>query len=432
MRELSVAGGRMTGVTESTPQARRASLTLALTLAAMSVFGPFSIDTPFPAFKSMAAQLAVSDAAMQQLVSTYLLSFALMSIFHGPISDAVGRKPVVIAGASVYALASIGCAVSPSFGMLLVFRALQGMSAGAGMIIGRAVIQDLFTGAEAQRQMSMVSMIFGVAPAVAPVLGGALLSIGPWQGIFWFLSLWGAFVAILVALTLPESHPAEKRTPLRVRPLLEGLAACGMNGAFQRLAIAMMLMFAGQFLYIAGAAIIVRDRLGLGEQDFWVLFLPLITGIMTGAWVQNRLAPRVRGRYLAAAGFVVALASALVNLLLVELPATSGVLPWAVLPLGGIAFGVQLSFPILTVTMLELFPQRRGSAASMQAFEQLLLNAVVAGVVVPLVAGSLTSLALTSLAFVLAGGLMGGWHALTMRVRRGPTDAENYLPNADL
>lgn len=339
---------------------------------------------------------------------------------------------MVIAGALLYAAASVGCALSPSIAMLLTFRAAQGMTAGAGLIIGRAVIQDLFVGAEAQRQMSMVSMIFGVAPAAAPVLGGALLRVGPWQTIFWFLSLWGAAVAILVALTLPESHPKSKRAPVRVKPLLEGLVTCGKNGGFQRLAVTMILMFAGQLIFVLGAATIVRDRLGLGEQDFWVLFLPFIVGIMTGAWVQNRLAHRVRGRYLAAVGFLIALASALVNLALQIIPATASKLPWAVIAPGGIAFGVQLSFPILTVTMLALFPTRRGSAASMQAFEQLLVNALLAGVVVPIVTKSLVVVAATSVGLILVGGIAGGWHALTMRVHRGPSDAENYLPQTNV
>lgn len=397
------------------PTYEKASAVLALTLAAMSCFGPFSIDTPFPAFKDMAAAFSVSDATMQLLVSTYLLSFAFMSILHGPISDAVGRKPVVIVGSLLYAVASIACAFAPSFPMLLVFRACQGMSAGAGMIIGRAVIQDLFSGAEAQKQMAMVSMIFGVAPALAPVLGGWILLAGPWQWIFGFLGLWGVFVAVIVALTLPESHPREKRQPLRLGPILSGLWACATNVRFQHLAVAMMLTFAGQFLYIAGAPMFVRDRLGLGEQDFWVLFVPMIIGIMGGSFAQARLAHRVKGTRLVAVGMGIALAAALANVALALVPATSGKLPWAVLVPGGIAFGVQLCFPVLTVAMLSLFPTRRGAASSMQSFEQLLLNAGIAGVLVPFVGGSVLTMALAALVLVGVGSLLGVWALLLDR-----------------
>lgn len=373
----------------------------------MSCFGPLSIDTAFPAFRQMGAQFHVSPGAMQQLVSVYLLSFALMSILHGPISDAVGRKRPIIVGALIYAAASVGCALAPSFAMLLVFRALQGMSAGAGMILGRAIVQDLFRGAEARRQMSMVQMIFGAAPAVAPVLGGAILALGPWRWIFWFLSLWGAFVAILVALRLPESHPVENRVPLRVGPVVEGLGAAMSNLRFQHLAVAMVLTFASQFLYIAGAAVFVRDRLGLGEQDFWVLFVPLIIGIIGGSLVQQRIAHRVRAERIVAVGLGIIVVTAVANVVLAWLPATSGRLPWAVLAPTGLAFGAQLVFPVFTVAMLDLFPHRRGAAASAQSFEQLLFNAALSGVIVPIVGGSVLSMSITALVLGGLGALLG-------------------------
>lgn len=400
----------------------KASITLALTLAVMGVFGPFSMDTVFPAFKVMGEQFHADDAAMQSVVSVYILAFAGMSIFHGPISDAVGRKKVVIVGAVLYALASVAAAFAPSLPVLLLFRAVQGATAGSGMIIGRAVVRDLFSGAEAQRQMAMVSMIFSVAPALAPVIGGLLLKVGPWSLIFFFLGLYGAFVAILVALTLPESLPPERRQPLRLTPLLRGLGAVGRNLSFQVMAVAMSISFAAQFLYISSAPLFVRNLLGLGEQDFWVMFVPMIIGIMSGAWVQQRYADRVPGSRLVKIGLGVAMLTGVVNIALALLPATSGRLPWAVLAPAGIAFGVQVAFPVLTVAMLDLFPERRGSAASMQAFEQLLLNAVIAGVVAPLATRSVLTLAITSFAFTAVGALvLGVSHVLTSR-RTGDVD----------
>ena len=176
-------------------------------LALLGMFGPFSIDTPFPAFQEMGADLDVSEASMQLVVSAYLGAFAVMSLFHGPLSDAVGRKPVMVTGAAVYALASIGCALAPSLPVLLGFRVLQGMSAGAGTIVSRTVVRDLFEGARAQRLMSTIAMIFGIGPALAPIVGGWLLLLGPWPLVFWFLSLFGTVIALSVLVLLPESHP---------------------------------------------------------------------------------------------------------------------------------------------------------------------------------------------------------------------------------
>lgn len=196
---------------------------LLVILAGLGMVGPFSIDTIFPAFQQMEPDLGVSALALQQLVSVYLLAFAVMSLFHGPLSDALGRKPVVLAGGVLYVLASIGCAVAPNLSWLLVGRAVQGLSAGAGQIISRAMVRDIFSGDFAQRVMSHIAMIFGLAPAAAPIVGGWLLSAGNWRGIFWFLTAYGAALFVLVLVALPETHPPQARTPLRLGPLAAGL-----------------------------------------------------------------------------------------------------------------------------------------------------------------------------------------------------------------
>src|SRR3546814_1214113 len=134
---------------------------LALLLGGLAMFGPFSIDTIFPAFPEMGAALGADKLAMQQTISAYLVAYALMSVVHGPLSDAIGRRKVIIGGLAVFTLASVGCALSSDLPTLLAFRALQGLSAGVGLIVGRALIRDVLHGDAAQRLMSQVSMIFG-------------------------------------------------------------------------------------------------------------------------------------------------------------------------------------------------------------------------------------------------------------------------------
>ena len=176
------------------------------------MFGPFSIDTIFPAFPQLSAQLGADKLAMQQTISVYLLAYALMSVVHGPLSDAVGRRRVIIGGLAVFTLASVGCALAPDLGTLLLFRALQGLSAGVGLIVGRAAIRDLFQGDDAQRLMSQVSMIFGIAPAIAPLVGGWILGWARWPMIFWFLTAFSVLLLASTALWLPETHPKDRKS----------------------------------------------------------------------------------------------------------------------------------------------------------------------------------------------------------------------------
>ena len=149
--------------------------------------GPFTIDTIFPAFPAIERDYATDAVAMQQSISVYLVTLGVMSLLHGPLSDALGRKPVIIGGMLLYAGASVVCALAPTLPVLLLGRALQGVCAGAGTIVGRTVVRDLFHGEQAQRVMAQISMIFAVAPAAAPIFGGWLIGIAHWRMIFWAL-----------------------------------------------------------------------------------------------------------------------------------------------------------------------------------------------------------------------------------------------------
>lgn len=391
------------------PLAARATLLTTGLLAALSMFGPFSIDTVFPAFPAMSAQFGADSTAMQQVTSIYLLSFGAMSLFHGPLSDALGRKPVMVSGIVLYVGASVGCALSTSLPMLLAFRALQGVTAGAGQIVARAVVRDLYEGPRAQQVMSQIVMIFAIAPAVAPVVGGWILLVGPWPWIFWFLVVFGGLMAVATAWILPETHPRQVRSPLRLGPLLRGLWEVARLPAFLRVAMAASLGFAGQFIYIVAAPIFVVDLLGLGPQDFWVFFAPTIACMVLGAYLAGRAAGRIEPRTLATIGLTIAAGAGLVN---VALQATPGLpaLPWAIVGPALLAFGIALVFPIMQLAMLDLFPHRRGAASSVGSFLTLMLNSALAGLISPLVTDTRLELAVTSLVFVVLGWIVWAWH----------------------
>jgi len=355
---------------------------LALLLAGLAMFGPFAIDTIFPAFPQIRTQFAVDKLAMQQTISVYLFAYALMSLVHGPLSDALGRKRVIVAGLVVFTLASVGCALSNSLSMLLVFRALQGLSAGVGLIVGRAVIRDVLHGDDAQRLMSQVSMIFGIAPAIAPIIGGWILGWDRWPMIFWFLVAFSLLLLVTTWFALPETHPPASRLPLRLAPLLRGYWDICTNARFQRLAAAGALNFGALFLYIASAPAFVIDLLGLNERQFGWFFIPVIAGMTLGALVSGRSAGRLDGMRLANIGFACCGVATLIGIGY-NLWAPTPKIPWAVLPMSLNSFGIALVFPIVTLAILDMYPHQRGSASSLQAFIGLALNVVIAGMLSP-------------------------------------------------
>lgn len=396
------------------PTSRRVVVGIPIALAMLAMLGPFSIDTPFPAFAQMRGEFGVDASATQLVVTVYMLAFASTSMFHGPLSDSLGRRPVIVWSLGVYAVASLACTLAPSLEWLLIGRAVQGMAAGGSMIVSRTIIRDLFDGARAQRLMSRVAVIFGIAPALAPILGGVILQLGPWRLVFGFLGLLGVLLIAVTVLVLPESHPPERRTPLRLGDVLAGLLAVLRLGSFHRVAWAATLVFGAQFLYIGGAAIFVGDVLGLGELDYWQLFVPMIGAMMIGSSVSGRMADVLGSRELVSIGCGIALAGGLLGVA-VALTPWGDAMPWAILGVSLIALGNGLCYPNFQLLVLDLLPARRGAVMSAMSFVTLVFNAVVAVAVTPLIGASVLGFALTALACVVVGVGCWVWHRATER-----------------
>ncbi len=385
--------------------------TLAVLLAALGMLGPFSIDTYLPAFSGIARALDATPLQMQQTLSAYLFGYAFMNVFHGALADSFGRRPVVLWGIGVFTLASVGCALAPTIGWLVFFRALQGLSTGAGIVVSRAVIRDMFPPDEAQRVMSQVTIYFGVAPAVAPIIGGWLFVHVDWHGIFWFLALVGLLLWSANWRWLPETLHPSHRQPFEVRHLMRGYYQLLSDPRFLLLALASGIPFNGMFLYVLAAPEFLGTHLALGPTEFFWFFLLTITGIMSGAWVSGRFAGRVPARTQIRYGFTVmfgiAVANVLANLLF-EPQAW-----WALPPIAVFSFGWALNVPAVTLMVLDLFPLRRGMASSLQAVVGSVANGLVAGVIAPLVMHSTVGLATTSLAMLCIG--LGAWLLLRHR-----------------
>jgi len=365
------------------------------------MLGPFAIDTYLPAFFSMATDLQASPLQMQQTLSVYLAAFAFMFLFHGALSDSYGRKPIIIAGLVGFLAGSIGCALSDDITSLLLFRALQGLSVGAGMVVGRAMIRDLFDETEAQKLMALVTLWFGIAPAIAPIIGGYLYIWFGWASIFWFLAAITVALMLVIIFSIHETHPKEKRQPFRPRPLLAGYREVGANVPFLLLSLAVGFNFNAFFLYFMSAPVYATEILKLSAQQFAWLFIPGIAGIMTGAFISGRVAGKLSFSATVGLGYRFMAGAAIINLLYAIFFTPS--IPWAVIPIYCYAIGSALAMPSLSLIVLDMFPNRRGMAASLQGFVSGIVNAVTAGLISPLVSHSALWLAITMLLLMLAG-----------------------------
>lgn len=386
---------------------RRPRWLLALLLAGLGTIGPFSIDTYLPAFAGIAQSLGATPVQMQQTLSAYLFGVAVMNLFHGAISDSVGRRPVVLWGVAAFTLASVGCALASSIGALVFFRAVQGMATGAGMVVSRAVIRDMYPPTEAQKVMSMVTMFFGMAPMVAPLVGGLLFVFVGWRSVFWFLAAVGAALWISNQRLLPETLHHSQRQPLNVRNLMLGYRQLGSNTRFLALALAGGVPFNGMFLYVLSAPVFLGEHLKLAPQHFFWLFILIILGIMSGAFLSGRLAGRITPQRQIRAGFLVMGVVSVVNVAL-NLAWPPNVW-WSMLPVSLFSLGWALMTPSVTLLVLDQAPDRRGMAASLQSSIASTANGLVAGVVAPLVMHSVLGLALTSMAMMAIGALAWLW-----------------------
>lgn len=387
---------------------RKAPRGIAMLLAALSALGPFSIDTYLPSFHEIGEKLGATPLQVQQTLSAYLLAFAVMTLWHGAISDRFGRRRVILAALGLFGLASAGCFVATCIEQLWFWRAMQGVTAGAGIVISRAIVRDLFDGASAQRLMSQITMMFALAPAVAPVIGGWLQTLFGWRSIFAFLVAATAILGFACWKLLPETLPPEKRQSLQPAYLGHTYLKVMTSPRFLFACAALGLNFLGFFIYVLSAPVFLMTHLGIHETGFLWLFGPAMSGLMGGSWLSGKLAGKRSLEKTIFLGYQIMLLAVIFNVSLnLALPPS---LPWSVMPIFVYTLGMSLAMPCLTILALDPFPEQRGLAASCQTFFQSGANSIAAALIVPLLWGSTLSLALGMAALMSLGGLAAFAH----------------------
>lgn len=396
----------------------RTARLLPVLLSGLAMLGPFTINMYMPSFAEMREVLGVTDVQLQITLSLYFVSFAFMSLWHGAIADSFGRRPVVLVGLIVFALASLGVACSTRIEFIYVFRVFQGLSAGAGIVVGRAVIRDLYAGASAQRMYATVIMLFAVAPAVGPVIGGWLQVEFGWRSPFIFLVLMSSLLLTLVWFVLPETLPQAQRQPFSVVGLTRAYREVLTNLPFLGWAAAFALMFGGFFIYVLSAPIFVMHHLGLKETEFIWLFGPATAGMMLGSFLCSRYFAEFAAGTLLRLGFSIMVLAFIWNLGVCLLQPAS--FYWYLPYLFIYTLGMALVQPTITMLGLDCVPDRRGMGSSLQLFAQTGFNSVLSAVIAPFFWD--TPLHLASGAGLLMGlGLAGSWLALWLGRRQSQT-----------
>ncbi len=369
-----------------------------------TMIGPFTIDTYLPSFPAIEAEFGISRALLSQSLAFYLATFAVSTLILGPLADRLGRRRVILGSLLFYIAASLGCALADSYSHFLFFRLMQGVAAGGGLAAGRAMIRDVYNPQDAQRAMSQVMMLFAIAPAIAPVIGGWLHDLWGWHSVFYFLALYSGLVFLLMLFVIPETLAPALRQSFHPASVARVYGRALAHRRFLSLVFIVSCYFGGMFLYIAGAPTVIFDFMQLQSDDFAVMFVPMVVGMISGAWLSGRLAHRWPAeRTVKLALTLMALGAALNVAQSFWLPV---MVVTTIAPLMLYTCGIGIAMPAMTVMSLDCFPLNRGSASAVHGFVQMLGNAAIASMVVPLLSGLPSHLALGQLALMVVALLL--------------------------
>ncbi|MFC6594372.1 Bcr/CflA family multidrug efflux MFS transporter [Kitasatospora paranensis] len=379
-------------------------LRLILVLGALSAFGPLSLDMYLPAFPSLAADLGVHDADVQLTLTACLLGLALGQLAVGPLSDSRGRRTPLLAGLACYAVASLACAFAPTAGTLTGLRFVQGMAGAAGIVISRAVVRDLYDGVEAARFFSLLMLVNGLAPILAPVLGSQLLRFADWRAVFAVLAVIGVLLLAAAALALPESLPAERRTAGGLGRSVRSFGGLLADRRFMGHALSAGAVFAAMFAYISGSSFVLQQVYGLSAQQFGLVFGGNALGLVLLGQLNARLLRSRSPEALLRVGLALSAAGGAGLLTAV----TAGLGLWAVCASLALVVGA-VGFVMPNATALALSGQAQaGTASALLGLLQFAFGALAAPLVGLGGSGSALPMASVIAAFAAAALLVHG------------------------
>ncbi len=370
--------------------------TFALTalLAGLSAFGPLTTDMYLPSLPDIARHLGASTAQVQLTISSYLIGFAFGQIFYGPISDRHGRKPVLLAAIAIYCAASLACALSPSIEVLIAARFVQALGGSGGIVLARAMVRDIYSGARAGRELSVIGAVMALAPVLAPVAGGMLQTGFGWRSVFLALTAAGVIGASVVWLLLPETLTRRATEPVSAASMAKSYRVVARNPAYLAYLGLAASSYAGLFAWISGASFVLQRLYGLSPFAFGFAFAFGSVGYMTGSTLSARLTHRVGLDGILGIGGGAVAVGGLAMIAAVRLGLTSAAS--LVVPVAIYLAGLGMVLPQSIAGAMTPFPERAGAASSLLGFVQQSVAALF---------GAMVGLLLGKTAWPLAAGV---------------------------
>ncbi|PKI89641.1 Bcr/CflA family drug resistance efflux transporter [Actinomycetales bacterium SN12] len=354
--------------------ARQHPRRLMLALGALTAFGPISLDVYLPSLPQLGADLGASESLTQFTMSACMIGLALGQLLWGPISDRFGRRMPLIFAISGFAVTSVLCAFAPTIEALIAIRMVQGLCGAAGMVVARAVVHDVFSGPEAIAAFSTLAAVMGVAPVLAPLVGGAVATFSDWRGVFIVLAVIGALLLVVAATSVPETLQPADRTAGGIGSDFRGIGAALRNRAFMLTAVTLGFASVALFTYLQLSPFVLQKQFGLTAQQFALVFAANSLGIMAMAQLNRRLAGRVPGlrlvRWTLSAAIAASLAMTLAGML-------GFAVPWVLVPLFVAMATHGVNNPSLTAIALGSIRHSAGSASAVLGTLTMLLGAFV-------------------------------------------------------
>lgn len=357
---------------------RRRRIAIIVTLGLLTGLGPFTIDLYLPAFPALKADLGITDAQVQVTLSATTLGFALGQLVIGPWSDRIGRRVPLIVANTLHVTASVLVALAPNVEFLTAMRALQGIGAAGGAVVAMAMARDLFSGAPLVRMLARLSLISGLAPIIAPIVGSWMVSVMAWQGIFWALAVYGATILVLLSLFTVETRPAEERTTGGIGNLLASYRTVFSDRIFVGALMIASFAFGGLFSYVSTSSVLLQEVYGLSAQAFGGIFAVCSVGVFLGVQGGSRLATRYGPQWIIASGTTLMIAAA-TSILIVN--AAGGSL-YALVPC---MFAYTLGFgscaPNNNVLALQNHRKSSGVASSLMGSSSMITGSIVGPII---------------------------------------------------